>query len=176
MTRKSSAHSRSAEATATRAFNKLFAKHPVWAAVILVVVAAGAWFFLREGTTDTPAQGAAPTISASAAAEGDGPVDSGTDPVSGLLYIAESDLPETAQEILTLIHQGGPFEFDQDGAVFGNYEGLLPDESGGYYHEYTVQMPGDSTRGAHRFVTGDDGEVYWTDDHYASFMAVKENA
>lgn len=155
----------------SRAFNRLVAEHPLWAAGLLVVVAVAAWFLLRDGATDATSDSAT-SSTAQVAVESDG---ASVDPVSGLPLVAESALPSTAQDILVLIDQGGPFEFEQDGSVFGNYEGLLPDESHGYYHEYTVQMPGDSTRGAHRFVTGADGEIYWTDDHYASFKAVLED-
>lgn len=184
----SSARSRSPEATTARAFNTLVARHPVWAAVILVVVAVGAWFFLRESGPDAQARGASASASVSASTQSErpasatssgltaGPTSAGIDPASGLPYIAESDLPQPARQILAAIHAGGPFEFEQDGSVFGNYEGLLPDEGHGYYHEYTVQMPGDSDRGAHRLVTGGDGEIYWTDDHYASFTVVQEDA
>ena len=52
------------------------------------------------------------------------------------------------------------------GDYFGNYEGLLPKEAG--YHECDVNYAGGS-RGAERVIYGDDGSVYYTDDHYASF-------
>jgi ribonuclease T1 len=69
------------------------------------------------------------------------------------------------------ITNGGPYEHRQDGAVFGNYEGLLPAQPRGYYHEYTVQTPGVRSRGARRIVTGGTPPVVWyyTDDHYRSF-------
>jgi len=55
--------------------------------------------------------------------------------------------------------------------VFGNYEGLLPKEPRGYYHEYTVETPGARNRGARRIVTGGTPPEVWyyTDDHYRSF-------
>lgn len=179
------------EAIATRAFNQLLAKHPIWAAVILVVVAVGAWFFLREDAADSrtatttsttsvsevatpPPETSPPVPSSASSPTGTEPTELATDPVSGLPFIAESVLPEKAKEILEVIYAGGPYEFSQDDTVFGNYEGLLPQQPHGYYREYTVQMPWDSTRGAHRFVTGADGEIYWTDDHYESFNVVKE--
>ncbi len=67
---------------------------------------------------------------------------------------------------------GGPFPYEEDGGVFGNYEGLLPDRERGYYREYTVETPGSDDRGARRIVTGEEGELYWTEDHYASFEQV----
>ncbi|MDT0615074.1 ribonuclease domain-containing protein [Streptomyces lancefieldiae] len=87
--------------------------------------------------------------------------------------ICYSDLPSQAHDTLDLIEQGGPYPFDQDGTVFQNREGILPDRTTGYYHEYTVITPGSDTRGARRIVTGEEyQEDYYTADHYASFDLV----
>ncbi|MFE0811060.1 ribonuclease domain-containing protein [Streptomyces sp. NPDC058848] len=87
--------------------------------------------------------------------------------------ICYSDLPSQAHGTLDLIAQGGPYPFEQDGTVFQNREGILPGQSTGYYHEYTVITPGSDTRGARRIVTGEDyQEDYYTADHYASFDLV----
>jgi ribonuclease T1 len=83
-----------------------------------------------------------------------------------------SRLPAEARRTITLIDQGGPFPYAKDGVVFGNYEKLLPQQKRGYYHEYTVRTPGSRDRGARRIVTGQDGEIYYTDDHYKSFRTV----
>ncbi len=82
------------------------------------------------------------------------------------------DLPAEAIDTLLLISVGGPFPYDQDGATFQNREGVLPTHPRGYYHEYTVETPGSADRGARRIVTGDDGERFYTDDHYESFRFV----
>ncbi|MFD5425121.1 ribonuclease domain-containing protein [Streptomyces sp. NPDC127084] len=87
--------------------------------------------------------------------------------------ICYSDLPSQAHDTLGLIDAGGPFPYSQDGTVFSNREGILPSESNGYYHEYTVETPGSSTRGARRIVTGESQDQdYYTADHYASFDLV----
>lgn len=80
-------------------------------------------------------------------------------------------LPAQARAMVELIHRGGPFEHRQDGGIFGNYEGLLPERPRGYYHEYTVETPGAHNRGARRIITGGAPPVVWyyTDDHYRSF-------
>ncbi len=90
----------------------------------------------------------------------------------GMPTVREADLPGEARDTLDLIDAGGPFPYERDGAVFGNFEGLLPRRQRGYYHEYTVRTPGSPGRGARRIVTGRGGETYYTDDHYASFTAV----
>ncbi|MFJ9584203.1 ribonuclease domain-containing protein [Streptomyces acidicola] len=88
--------------------------------------------------------------------------------------ICYSNLPAQAHDTLDLIESGGPFPYPQDGTVFQNREGILPSQSSGYYHEYTVKTPGSSTRGARRIVTGQKNqEDYYTADHYASFSLVK---
>ncbi len=92
--------------------------------------------------------------------------------------IAVQDLPKEAQQTLVLIKQGGPFPYPKDGSVFRNYEGVLPKQKRGYYHEFTVKTPGARNRGARRIVSGGDprtsGEYYYTDDHYATFRRIKE--
>jgi len=91
----------------------------------------------------------------------------------GLPYVDVADLPVPAADVLRRIEAGGPFDYDQDGSTFGNYEGLLPDQPRGYYAEYTVITPGSDDRGARRIVAGGSGERYWTDDHYASFSRIR---
>ncbi|MFJ6434100.1 ribonuclease domain-containing protein [Streptomyces sp. NPDC091416] len=87
--------------------------------------------------------------------------------------ICYSALPSQAHDTLDLIDAGGPFPYDQDGTVFQNREGVLPGQSTGYYHEYTVITPNSPTRGARRIVTGEEvQEDYYTADHYATFDLV----
>ncbi|OIK26336.1 ribonuclease domain-containing protein [Streptomyces malaysiense] len=84
--------------------------------------------------------------------------------------ICHSALPPQADDTLGLIAQGGPYPYSQDGTVFSNREGVLPSQSSGYYHEYTVVTPGAPTRGTRRIVTGEGSqEDYYTSDHYATF-------
>lgn len=125
------------------------------ALVGLVVLVLAGWFVQAAVTDDDP--GAAPRVP-------------GAD--SGLPVRALSDLPDEAADTWRLIERGGPFPHDRDGAVFGNRERLLPAEERSYYREYTVETPGSDDRGARRFVTGLDGELYYTDDHYESFVVV----
>ncbi|MEU8981515.1 ribonuclease domain-containing protein [Streptomyces sp. NPDC048309] len=86
--------------------------------------------------------------------------------------VPASRLPAEARATLALIDKGGPFPYARDGVVFGNFERLLPRHPRGYYHEYTVKTPGERDRGARRIVTGQGGEIYYSDDHYKSFRAV----
>ncbi|MFM2408791.1 MAG: hypothetical protein RL358_1533 [Pseudomonadota bacterium] len=88
--------------------------------------------------------------------------------------ITVSDLPPEARATLRDIKQGGPFEFDRDGVVFGNFEKALPKQARGYYHEYTVKTPGVHSRGARRIISGTTGEYYYTADHYQTFNRIRE--
>jgi ribonuclease T1 len=86
--------------------------------------------------------------------------------------VAVADLPAEARDTLVLIDAGGPYRYDRDGVVFENRERILPAQQRGYYREYTVPTPGEDDRGALRIVTGDVGQYYWTEDHYASFERI----
>ncbi len=92
----------------------------------------------------------------------------------GLPTIAAVQLPVEGQKTLALIKQGGPFPYKRDGIAFSNREKILPKQKRGYYKEYTVKTPGARTRGAIRIVAGAEGELYYSDDHYASFKRVLE--
>lgn len=54
------------------------------------------------------------------------------------------------------------------GDRFGNREGLLPEKKGRQYYECDIDYAGGS-RNAKRIVYSDDGLIFYTDDHYASF-------
>ena len=91
-----------------------------------------------------------------------------------LSAIARAELPAEARDTLRAIEQGGPFAYDRDGAVFKNYEQVLPKRQRGYYHEYTVKMPGVRNRGARRIVCGPLPECYYSPDHYKTFKRIRE--
>lgn len=55
------------------------------------------------------------------------------------------------------------------GNRFGNYEGLLPEADNRSYTECDIDTLGAGSRGAKRIVFSNDGLVYYTEDHYASF-------
>jgi ribonuclease T1 len=91
---------------------------------------------------------------------------------AALPTIAVAELPREARETLALIERGGPFPYERDGVVFGNFEKRLPLKARGHYREYTVRTPGVKHRGARRIVAGTNGERYYTDDHYRSFRRI----
>ena len=55
------------------------------------------------------------------------------------------------------------------GDRFGNYEGSLPSKKGRTYFECDIDTLKASSRGPKRIVYSNDGLIYYTADHYASF-------
>ena len=82
-----------------------------------------------------------------------------------------ADLPVEVAVIIALIELNQP-DYDQDGEVFSNREGRLPEQPRGYYREYTVTTPGYADRGRRRIVTGQQGELFYSEDHSNSFVEV----
>lgn len=162
--------------------------------VVALLTAAVVWWTQGDDAAQQPADPAesasaeSPSTSPTASSSSPSPSDAlsesaseaasggGTDPDSGLPYVAEADLPPEAADTLRLIDQGGPFPYEEDGSTFQNREGILPDRPPGYYAEHTVETPGLDHRGARRIVSGDGDELYWTDDHYASFSRIQRAA
>lgn len=87
-------------------------------------------------------------------------------------------LPEnfiTKQEAQQLGWKGGSLEpyapkHCIGGNRFGNYEGLLPSKEGRFYNECDIDTLESSSRGAKRIVFSNDNLVYYTEDHYESFI------
>lgn len=87
-------------------------------------------------------------------------------------------LPEnfiTKKDARALGWNGGGLDGYADGKCiggdrFGNYEGLLPEAPGREYHECDIDTLHASSRGAKRIVYSNDGLIYYTEDHYESFV------
>lgn len=79
----------------------------------------------------------------------------------------------TKEEARALGWEGGGLEAYAPGMCiggdrFGNYEGLLPEDR--EYTECDIDTLGQENRGAKRLVFSDDGLIYYTEDHYESFI------
>lgn len=87
-------------------------------------------------------------------------------------------LPEnfiTKKDARALGWSGGGLDGYADGKCiggdrFGNYEGLLPEAPGREYHECDIDTLHAPSRGAKRIVFSNDGLIYYTEDHYESFV------
>jgi ribonuclease T1 len=94
-------------------------------------------------------------------------------PASTVVAQLPGDEQSAIQTTIGLIRAGGPFPYAKDGSEFHNREGRLPQKGPGYYREYTVETAGSPDRGARRIVAGRDGELYYTRDHYRSFVRLE---
>ncbi len=56
------------------------------------------------------------------------------------------------------------------GDYFGNYEKLLPDVPGRNWHECDIDTLHARSRGSKRLVFSNDGLIYYTEDHYESYV------
>ena len=93
-----------------------------------------------------------------------------------LFIYTYDELPQnfiTKKEAKALGWEGGSLEPYAPGMCiggdrFGNYEGLLLEED--TYTECDIDTLGAKSRGAKRIVFSDDGDIYYTEDHYESFV------
>jgi hypothetical protein len=87
---------------------------------------------------------------------------------TGKVFEGTVDLKPT----LDRIRQGVRDPHRNDGEIFMNDRGLLPAKPNGYYREFVHRTPGIDHVGPQRVVIGRGGEVYYTPDHYDSFIPV----
>lgn len=162
-------------------------KRQIVRAALIVVLMIAAWAVDRFGTKEPPAPQVPPTASTPAPSK---PVPAATsasaakpatkssplvvknltlrDEDGRTLYKGEIDLGPTVARI----EAGRKLRFAHDGSTFQNREGRLPREAPGYYQEWVVPTPGDDGPGPQRLVTGEQGEVWYTADHYRSFRRI----
>jgi ribonuclease len=94
------------------------------------------------------------------------------DKKSGQTQTGTVDLGPT----LNRIQSGGSFPHKNDGSTFNNLapigasSPLLPVKPKGFYKEYVVPTPAVKGPGPQRIVVGKDGKMYYTPDHYDSFV------
>ena len=95
-----------------------------------------------------------------------------------LYLVTYGELPDnfiTKSQARKLGWEGGSVQKYQEGAAiggdkFGNREGILPKADGRQYYECDIDTDGKSSRGAKRIVFSNDGLIYYTEDHYETFI------
>lgn len=95
-----------------------------------------------------------------------------------LYLVTYGELPSnfiTKNEARDLGWEGGSVQKYLEGTAiggdkFGNREGILPKASGRQYYECDIDTDGKNSRGAKRIVFSNDGLIYYTEDHYESFI------
>ncbi|MCL8027014.1 ribonuclease domain-containing protein [Nocardioides bruguierae] len=136
------------------------------AIVLVLVVVIGVWLISgREPGTPTGTGGAeqGAVVSTGALAE--------TDPESGLRYVAATDLPDAALDVMARHTDGTLASTGVDGEPFSNGAGLLPAKAEGYYVLYPV-TEADVEPGTEQLVRGEAGEWYWSADGGWTFLRV----
>jgi guanyl-specific ribonuclease Sa len=105
-----------------------------------------------------------------------------------LPVISDQGRVQTILELIQKIHDNTPLPYSHDGITYNNKEGHLPQQPTGFYKEYTLIPPANSAwtitiggqayqvspntggRGAERIIIGNGELVYYTPDHYRTFI------
>jgi RHS repeat-associated protein len=74
---------------------------------------------------------------------------------------------------LERIRDGGSFPHLRDGTTFKNLGDPLPVQPLGYYTEFVHPTPGVAGPGLQRIVTGAGGEIWFSPDHYTTFVRIR---
>ncbi len=78
------------------------------------------------------------------------------------------------EPVLARIARGERDSHPNDGSVHSNREGKLPRQSDrNYYHEYVVRTPNLRNVGPQRLILGKQNEVFYTPDHYKTFLKLR---
>lgn len=75
---------------------------------------------------------------------------------------------------LARIERSEKLRFSHDGIVFENREKRLPRKPAGYYREYVHPTANVGGPGPQRIVNGKGGEVFYTHDHYHTFLRLDQ--
>jgi guanyl-specific ribonuclease Sa len=89
-----------------------------------------------------------------------------------VVYRGRIDLSET----LARIERNERGSHPNDGSIFQNREKRLPLKPSGYYREWVHPTEGLRGPGPQRIVTGEEGEIYYTPDHYKTFERLDREA
>lgn len=89
------------------------------------------------------------------------------------------DDPIEVREIgvtLADINDGTPDRYRADREIYENHGSRLPVQPRGFWRAFTVVTPSERDRGPRRLVVGKNGEVWFTRDHYKSFVRLRVTA
>jgi guanyl-specific ribonuclease Sa len=65
------------------------------------------------------------------------------------------------------------FSYSDMWSIFKNREGFLPKQSENYYQEFVHPTPGVTGAGPQRIIRGQNGDSFYTPDHYQTFIQVE---
>ena len=135
---------------------------------LIVVLAVLGYFFLEDNGAGNPSQEQVSNVVSSS----DYVVPNQTiyDLDGRIAFQGDIDLAPS----LARIERGETDPHENDGAIFSNREGLLPRHDRGYYREYVVRTSGINHAGPQRLILGEGGEIFYTPDHYESFVRLDQ--
>jgi ribonuclease T1 len=139
-------------------------------AIALLIAALASGLSQCQGTAANPTSTAKPSAQTVALRVSDKPPER-YEAIDGPAITARDEV-RGIWDTLRRVANGPPFPYRQDGVVFQNREKRLAKRESGWWREYTVETPGSSDRGARRLVVGKDGEVWYTPDHYRTFVRI----
>jgi ribonuclease T1 len=173
------------------------ARAPQWVTtlVVAVILAVTLWSRWQEPPA-APAPAAPPTADAPIRDSADSPIivpvdsvpttveKSSADDVRSELVIPNVTIRDQSGRVayrgdvdlgLTLdrIERGERHPHRNDGGIFRNLEGRLPKKKTGYYIEYVHATPGLDGPGPQRVILGQNGELFYTADHYQTFQRIR---
>jgi guanyl-specific ribonuclease Sa len=93
--------------------------------------------------------------------------------LDGKVSYVFKDVSTDIRPTVDRIASGERLPYRNDGSVFMNKEGLLPKQDVGYYKEFVHPTPNVLGPGAMRIVTGQEGEMWFTFDHYRTFIPIQ---
>lgn len=143
---------------------------------ILVLAAAAALWTINRGFPELDVVEVLPSAATPAPSAAGNPLDSNQvsdvtvhDLDGRVVFRGAVDLTPTLERIA----RGQRLHFHDDGSSFHNHERHLPSQPAGYYTEYVHPTPHHSGPGPQRVVTGRAGEIYYTPDHYRTFVRLR---
>jgi filamentous hemagglutinin len=71
------------------------------------------------------------------------------------------------------IQEGKSYPHKHDGSISRNDQKILPVHESDYYREYVHPTHGVKHAGLQRMIIGKGGELYYTPDHYETFIRFK---
>ena len=140
-----------------------------WVRLLGIVVAVAVLIWVGQDSLPDPSR----EVASSTAVDADGSLVieqvSIRDLDDRIAWQGRVDLRPTLQRI----ERGQSDPHRGDGGVFENRERQLPRRASGYYRKYVIRTPGIRHAGPQRLIVGRDGDLWYTPDHYQSFIAVR---
>lgn len=158
---------------------------PIVIAILLAATLLGKYFNTDSPGVQTAAPGGAAPATVSHNASSRTPERAGGPRLAGEFRIADVTVTDNnsgrkihldhvdLRPVLDRIAAGEKDSHRNDGTVYRNASRALPRHPQGYYREYVIRTPGLSGPGPQRLILGEGGEIYYTHDHYDTFITVK---